>query len=115
MPTGADQAPTGTYIGVITREGLPPNASSGLSFIVDANGVVMRSTGEIWTLRGIGSGVAAWGRLSPWNDLPEFNPEIPRIDFEINADDGVGLWIANPSISVGLAQDVPFFNYYIPG
>jgi len=114
-PVTADQAPTGTYLGYITRDGLSPTAGHGLHFIVRPDAIVTRTDGEVWTLIGLATGIAGWGRLAAFNDPPIFQPGAARIDFEVRPDDGIGLYLSNPNIHVGLSADVPFFNYSIPG
>lgn len=115
IPASANAAPTGTLLAVITRNGGPVNSANGLHFMTDANGVVMRTTGEVWTLTGLASGLAGWCRLSQWNDTPIFLPAAARLDFEVGAADGIGFWLANRTMASGITQDVPYFNYSIPG
>lgn len=115
IPTSADNAPQGSYIGYVTRDGLSPAIGHGFTFIERPDGIVTRTDGQVWTLIGTATGTAGWGRLARITDPPIFQPNSPRIDFEVNPSDGVGLYLTNPDIHVGLSRDVPFFNYYIPG
>lgn len=115
IPSSADQPPQGSYIGAITRDGLSPAPGHGLNFIVRPDGIVTRTDGEVWTLTGVATGTAGWGRLAAVGDPPIFQPGSARIDFQVNPSDGNGLLVTNPALAAGLTQDVPYFNYQIPG
>ena len=112
-PATSDRAPTGTYLGYITRDGLLPGAGHGLSFDVAPNGYVQKPPTENWQLIGKASGIAGYGRLSAYNDAPEDSPSAYRIDFEVNPDDGNGILIASPNIINGLVRDQPGFYFTI--
>lgn len=115
MPDSADNAPAGTYLGYITRDGLLVAAGHGLHFDLSLSAYVTQTLGEVWKLTGIAPGTAGWCRLSAVNDPAVLSPTTPRVDFQVNPADGVGFLISDPGISTGLVRDVPFFNYSIPG
>jgi hypothetical protein len=119
MPAAADAAPQGVALGYITQNGLAPNPGHGLHFAMDTTGLILKAPLDVWTLTGIASGVATWGRLSAYNDSPVTNPHALRLDFQVFADgadgDGLGLHISDPTLSAALTRDVTAFNYRIPG
>jgi hypothetical protein len=114
-PTSADLAPTGTYLGYITRDGLAPGPGHGLTFIASEGGFLSSVIGEVWKLIGIASGTAGYARLSAYNDAPVDSPTTPRIDFGVNNPDNNGFILPSAAIFPGLSRDVTGFFYTIPG
>lgn len=113
IPTGADAAPQGVYLGAVTRDGLTVAIGHGLSWTVLTNGYALPALGINLVLTGMADGIAGWCRLSAVTDTPVISSSASRIDFEINSADGNGLKLANPNVSEGLARAIDPFNYTI--
>jgi hypothetical protein len=114
-PASADLAPTGTYIGYITRDGLTPIAGHGLNFDVSTNGYVSKRAGTTWKMVGVGTGLPGYGRLSVYSDPPVDSPTAKRYDFQVNGPDNIGI-ILPPGVSLipGLVREQPGFFFTIP-
>jgi hypothetical protein len=114
-PASADLAPTGTYLGYITRDGLTPGPGHGITLVTSQNGYVTAMPGETWKLIGVGTGNAGYARLSSYSDAPVDSPTTPRIDFGVNDTDNNGILLPSVAIIPGLSRDVTGFFYTIPG
>lgn len=75
QPAGADAAPTGTYLGYITRQGLPVP-----SIISPQGGLLLQQSPSIagqllrrdqWLLTGVATGVFGWWRWVSINQNPD--------------------------------------------
>jgi len=73
QPASADEAPTGTLLARITRDGGPWVAGvpdNGLHFVV-AGRYILKEPTHVWYLNGLAEGIAGWFRLLP-------NPPDPQ-------------------------------------
>lgn len=67
QPTSADDAPTGTYLGVITQDGLtfvPGTTTGGLAVALNESAQLAKS--GTWQFNGVNTGTAGWWRWV-WN------------------------------------------------
>ena len=65
QPASADDAPTGTLLGYITKDGaafVPGSPTNGLNWGAAAGGVIGKNT-DNWRLTGAAAGTAGWFRL----------------------------------------------------
>lgn len=114
IPAHASLAPTGNYLGYVTRDDLPVGAGNGLTFTSSANGYVSKLDGETWKLKGIATGAVGYSRLSAYNDPPVDSPTAMRIDFEANGSDNNGLILSSLNVIPGLSRLLAGFFYTIP-
>ncbi|MNV14205.1 hypothetical protein D3C71_1048800 [compost metagenome] len=93
QPASADEAPTGTLLAQITKDGggwAPGFPTNGLQFIASGRYITKRPD-HTWMLRGIAAGQAGWFRLRANPEDPAtFSLTAPRIDGAVALIDSVG-------------------------
>jgi len=120
QPADADQAPTGTLLGRITRDGLTWTAGSptgGLRY--ETNGrYAIKQPDHIWTLTGIAAGTAGWFRMLPnASDSGLLSAVAPRIDGAIALLATPGdtqFFMNNTTIALASAHDINNWYYVMP-
>lgn len=120
QPASANDAPTGTLIARITRDGgvfTPGSPANGLRFTNDGRYLLKEPT-DTWRVKGIATGIAGWYRLLP-NALDPGTASLtaPRIDGSIGADGDVGdfqMTLPTTAITAATNIDHTFFIYAIP-
>jgi hypothetical protein len=116
QPASADAAPTGTLLGVVTRDGgafTPGSPTNGLTWAAAANGSVTKST-DNWQFIGLAAGTAGWYRLKGNAvDAGALSTTLPRLDGSI-ANSGGDMNLSNTSIAVGSPNTVDVFSLTLP-
>lgn len=115
QPVSADDAPTGTLLGVVTLNGgafTPGTATNGLTFGAPAGGTVEKS--GTWKFTGLAAGNAGWFRFKGNAlDSDASSTALPRLDGAI-AVAGGEMRIANVAVAVGVENTVDVFRYTVP-
>jgi len=118
QPADADQAPTGTLIGLVTLNSgafTPGTATNGLTFGAASNGVVNKS--GTWSFVGINSVTAntpGWFRfLANAVDSGALSTTLPRLDGTCAASGG-DMNLSNMSIINGATVTVDGFSWTQP-
>lgn len=119
QPATADDAPTGTLIARITRDGIAWSAGVGAGGLRFARGgrFVSKSPTQQWLLKGLATGVAGWFRLLPnAADPGAYSLDAPRIDGAIGVmpDDGIpvgDVQLFLPTQAITAATVIPI-NYW---
>ena len=116
QPATADDAPTGTLLGYITKDGAtfaPGSPTNGLTWGAPAGGVIGKSN-DNWRLTGLAAGTAGWFRLlGNATDAGAVSTTLPRIDGSI-ATSGGELNLSSLTVAVGSITTIDAFNYGIP-
>lgn len=116
QPASADNAPTGTLLGYITKDGgafVPGSPTNGLNWGAAEGGVIGKNT-DNWRLTGAAAGTAGWFRLmgnAADNGLA--STTLPRIDGAV-ATSGGELNLSSLTVAVGSITTIDTFNYGIP-
>lgn len=116
QPASADDAPTGTLLGYITKDGaafVPGSPTNGLNWGAAAGGVIGKNT-DNWRLTGAAAGTAGWFRLmgnAADNGLA--STTLPRIDGAV-ATSGGDINLTSLSIGIGSVTTIDTFTYAIP-
>jgi hypothetical protein len=115
QPATADDAVTGTLLGVVTlnsgafTDGV---ATNGLTFAAASSGSVSKS--GVWSFNGIAAGTAGWFRFrGNAADTGLATTTLPRLDGSI-AVSGADLNLSNISIAVGAPTTLDSFTFTIP-
>lgn len=119
QPLSADNAVSGTLLGIVSVDGLPfafGNVTNGLNFAAPSNGTVSKAV-ENWKFDGIANGTAGWFRLmtNVVDDLADdsVTKVHPRLDGSIgvaNAD----LNLSNLAVTTGAPNTIDVFSFTIP-
>lgn len=116
QPATADNAPTGTLLGYITKDGatfVPGSPTNGLTWGAPEGGVIGKSD-DNWRLTGLAAGTAGWFRLmgnAADNGLA--STTLPRIDGAV-ATSGGEINLTSLSIGIGSVTTIDNFTYTIP-
>ena len=116
QPATADDAPTGTLLGYITKDGatfVPGSPTNGLNWGAAAGGAIGKNA-DNWRLAGATAGTAGWFRLmgnAADNGLA--STTLPRIDGAV-ATSGGELNLSSLTVAVGSITTIDTFNYGIP-
>ena len=108
QPAGSDFAPTGSRIATVTAPG-------GLQFIL-AGMVASKDPAQLWTLQGVGTGVAGWFRLvADPNDPGYVSNDYIRLDGLCwpLADPHTGLVLPALSITPETTRPIDGFNFSV--
>lgn len=115
QPVSADDAPTGTLLGVVTLNGgafTPGTPTNGLTFAAASGGTVEKS--GVWKFKGLVAGQAGWFRFKANAlDNDTASATLPRLDGAI-AVAGGEMRIANLAVEVGVDNTVDVFRYTTP-
>ncbi|PTT37389.1 hypothetical protein DBR23_17650 [Acidovorax sp. HMWF018] len=116
QPVNADAAPTGTLLGIITKDAgafTPGSATNGLTFAAAANGGVTKSA-DVWKFVGLAAGTAGWFRhVGNAVDDGSVSATLPRLDGAIAAGAG-DLRMSSVAITVGVPVTVDVYSFAIP-
>ncbi len=116
QPATADDAPTGTLLGYITKDGgtfTPGSATNGLNWATPASGAITKNT-DNWRLSGSANGTAGWFRLmGNAADSGASSTTLPRIDGAI-ATSGGDMNFSSLTVAVGSITTIDAFTYSIP-
>lgn len=116
QPASADNAPTGTLLGYITKDGgafVPGSPTNGLNWGAAAGGVIGKNT-DNWRLTGAAAGTAGWFRLmGNATDNGLASTTLPRIDGAV-ATSGGEINLTSLSIGIGSVTTIDTFTYAIP-
>lgn len=117
QPLNGDAAPTGTLLGVITKNGGPwiaGNPDNGLSF-KPAEGGVLQKSDAVWSFKGLAKGTAGWWRFVPnAADDKSVSDALPRLDGSVGVGSGE-LRLSTTAIDVGVPVSVDRFVIRQPG
>lgn len=116
QPVNADAAPTGTLLGIVTKDAgafTPGTATNGLTFAAAASGGVTKST-DVWKFVGIAPGTAGWFRhVGNALDDDSVSSTLPRLDGSVAAGAG-DLRMSSIAITVGVPVTVDVYSFAIP-
>lgn len=116
QPVTADAVPTGTLLGVVTKDGgtfTPGSPTNGLTFATATGGGVTKST-DVWKFTGIAAGTAGWFRhVGNGSDDGSSSSTLPRLDGSIAAGSG-DLRLSSTAITVGVPVTVDVYSLQIP-
>lgn len=117
QPLSADNAVSGTLLGVVSVDALPFSFGSpdnGLNFDPPVAGTVAKAADEDWRFEGITNGTAGWFRLmGNAADNLASSTTLPRMDGSIgtsNAD----LNLSNISVSAAAPNTIDVFQFTVP-
>lgn len=117
QPIGADAAPTGTLLGVITENGgawIAGNPANGLKFKPATAGVLQKSD-DTWRMTGLAKGTAGWWRfVTNAADDGSESTTLRRWDGSIGVGAGE-LRLSTTAIDVGVPVSVDRFTVRQPG
>lgn len=103
-PTSADNAVSGTLLGMITKNGgsfVAGTLTNGLRFDVATDGSIDKPSADVWQFTGVASGVATWFRLKGnATDNGASSSTLPRIDGSIAAFGGDAT-LSDTNITIG--------------
>lgn len=116
QPVAANDAPTGTLLGVVTKDGAPWTAGSptnGLTFKPAVNGLLEKSDDQ-WRFTGIAKGTAGYWRAKG-NALDDgsVSDDLPRMDGVCGVNAGE-LRLSTTSIDVGTPVTIDSFKLRMP-
>ena len=119
QPADADQAATGTLIGLVTLNSAaftPGTATNGLTFAAAASGAVAKT--GVWSFVGInapGAGLTAgWFRLrGNAADVGALSTVLPRLDGSIGTS-GADLNLSNLTVVTGAPTTIDTFTWTQP-
>lgn len=116
QPASADNAPTGTLLGTITKNGAaftPGTSTNGLTWGTPSAGTVSKST-DLWQFTGVAAGTAGWFRLKANAvDDNSSSTTLPRLDGSI-ASSGGDINFSNLTVAIGAPNTLDSFTYTIP-
>lgn len=113
QPASANDAPSGTYLGYITKDGgawAAGSPTNGLQFDSPAGGSISKAAAQTWKFVGVAAGTIGWARFkgnAADNDLS--STTLPRIDFSVGTTSG-DMKIASVSSTVGGTITVDTFT-----
>ena len=117
QPLSADDAPTGTLLGVITENGAAWAAGApagGLQFDPPVDGVLQK-TSDAWRMTGLAAGTAGWWRLvGNAADDDSKSTTLVRIDGAVGVGAGE-LRLSTTAITVGVPVTADRFICRMPG
>jgi len=110
QPSSPNDAPTGTLLGAVTKDGLVPNLpTNGLSFGYVSEGVLGKSSTETWSLYVATAGTAGWFRFTgPKGDYNIYSKSAVRLDGAM----GVDLAMTDVNLTLGMVQPIKSFLLY---
>lgn len=96
QPSSADDAPNGTFIGYVTKDGnawVDGDTTDGLEFAAAAAGVLAKSTSQTWRLTArsdlSGTATARWARfIQNTGETGALSTSLKRIDFAVGITTG---------------------------
>jgi hypothetical protein len=117
QPLSADNAPSGTLLGIVTRDGGTfafGSPENGLSFGTPASGTVAKKAADNWKFSGIARGTAGWFRLmGNASDGLGQSATAPRMDGSVGVS-GADLNLSNIAVEVGAPHTIDVFQFTIP-
>ena len=116
QPLTADAAPTGTLLGIVTKDGgafTPGSPTNGLTFAAVADGAITKST-DNWKFTGLAAGTAGWFRqVGNAADSLAASTTAVRMDGSVGTN-GADLNLSNLSVAVGSPNTIDVFRFTIP-
>lgn len=120
QPISADQAISGTLLGMVTVDGgvfAFGSPANGLSFDAPVDGTVSKAVAELWKFTGLAGGTAGWFRLMT-NAVDDLASDTaakvhPRLDGSIGVS-GADLNLSNIAVSVGAPNTIDIFSFTFP-
>ena len=92
MPANADNAATGTLLGIVTESGgafTPGSPTNGINFDTPVLRVLSKAAAEEWKFTGLDDGTAGWARFKANAlDNDASSTTLPRIDMDIGVTSG---------------------------
>ena len=116
QPLTGDAAPSGTLLGIVTKDGAAFTAGSptnGLTFASPVDGTITKSA-DNWKFTGLAAGTAGWFRLMG-NALDSLGASTTavRMDGSVGTN-GADLNLSNLSVAVGSPNTIDVFRFTIP-
>lgn len=116
QPLTADAAPSGTLLGIGTKDGAaftPGSPTDGLTFAVPVDGTISKSA-DNWKFTGLAAGTAGWFRLmGNAVDPMTTSTTAVRMDGSVGTN-GADLNLSNLSVAVGSPNTIDVFRFTIP-
>lgn len=113
QPASADDAPTGTLLGSITKDGGAFShgaATNGIEFGAPSGKTVSKSGSETWKFTGVAAGTIGYGRFKAnATDNDSSSTTLPRIDFSIGITSG-DMKMSSVTSSVGGSITIDTFT-----
>jgi len=117
QPLTADNAPSGTLLGIVTKDGATfafGTSTNGLTFAAPSGGTVSKAAADTWKFTGIAKGTAGWFRLmGNALDSLDYSTTSPRMDGSI-AVSGGDLNLSSIAIEVSAPHTIDVFQFTIP-
>lgn len=114
-PTNANTAPSGTFLGRITKDGLTGtegSATNALNFDTAASGTMSKPTADSWIFTGAAAGTMGWARIrANAVDAGTTNTTSVRMDVVVSTTEATGtLAVVNLTSTVGVKIPVTSFT-----
>lgn len=117
QPLAADNAPSGTLLGVVTLNGGAFNAgapTNGLNFDPASNGTAAKPAADSWKFTGLAAGTAGWFRFKGnAADAGAQSTTLARLDGSIGVT-GADLNLSNINVAVGAPNSIDVFQFTMP-
>ena len=117
QPLSADNAVSGTLLGIVSQDGLPftfGSTTNGLNFDAPVAGVVQKAVADVWKFDGIAAGTAGWFRLMA-NAVDNLGSSttLVRMDGSVGTS-GADLNLSQISVAIGAPNTIDVFQFTVP-